>query len=213
MTEVVKTEVLPAIFSKVDKIADMQEETTDNLTENDLDCMQFCKEMPSQGSVSEAAVMVEESESSIYGPADILPIMDSLDLVTRGQEEKQNRVSLHIEANVIDNTDYIQGGTTKVEESLNKVEDAQLVEDHYLEEEKMLDASRGVECMALHIRVRSEPVQYAVNQSTDSVEHLEDYARVRVAYDGAEYVVDAELGKRDAACEDPLYAAAKYGKH
>lgn len=68
MTEVVKTEVLPAIFSTVDK---------------------FCEEMPSEVSVSEAAVMVEESKSGISGPADILPIMDSLDLVARGQEEKQ----------------------------------------------------------------------------------------------------------------------------
>ena len=122
--------------------------------------------------------------------------MDSLDLVTRGQKEKQNRVSLHIEANVINNTAYIQGGTTKVEEGLNKVEDEQLVEDHYLKEEKMLDASRGVECMALYIKVRSEPFQSAVNQSTDSVEHVEDSARVRVGYDVAEYVVDAELGKK-----------------
>jgi hypothetical protein len=65
MTEVVKTEVLPAIFSKVDKVADMELETTNNLTETDLDCMQFCEDMPSQGSVSEAAVMVEESESGI----------------------------------------------------------------------------------------------------------------------------------------------------
>ena len=52
MTEVVKTEVLPAIFSKVEKAADMQDESTDNLTETDLDCMQFCEDMPSQGSVS-----------------------------------------------------------------------------------------------------------------------------------------------------------------
>ena len=57
--------------------------------------MQFCEEMPSEGSVSELAVMVEESKSDFSGTADILPIMDSLDLVTRGQEEKQYRVSLH----------------------------------------------------------------------------------------------------------------------
>ena len=54
--------------------------------------------------------------------ADILPIMDPLDVVTRVQEEKQNRVSLHIESSLIDNSDYIQGGTTKVEEGLNRVE-------------------------------------------------------------------------------------------
>ena len=58
-TEVLKTEVLPAIFSKVD---------------------QFCNEMPSEGSMSETAVVVEE---------------------------KQNMVSLNIEANIHDGAEYV----------------------------------------------------------------------------------------------------------
>ena len=63
MTEAVKTKVLPA--RKMDK---------------------FCEEMSSVGNMSEAAVMVEGSESVIYGSANILTIMSSPDLVTRGQE-------------------------------------------------------------------------------------------------------------------------------
>jgi hypothetical protein len=44
----------------VKMVVDMQDETTVNLTETNLDGMQFCKEMPSEGSPCEAAVMMEE---------------------------------------------------------------------------------------------------------------------------------------------------------
>ena len=58
--------------------------------------------------------------------------MDSLDLVTRGQEEKLSRVSLNNETLVIDTTDCILSGTTQVEEGLN-MGAGQMVEDHILE--------------------------------------------------------------------------------
>ena len=129
LEEVVMTMELPGTFAKADH-------------------KQFYEEIPSGISMSEADVEVEERKSDISGaePAINFHNMDCHDLVTRGEEEKQNMVSLNIETNMIDDTDYIQGGTTKVEEGLYKVEAEQLVEDHILEVEKMLDTSSGRVC-------------------------------------------------------------------
>ena len=137
MAEVVMTEELPVTVVMVSMVVDMKNETTINLTETNLGSMKFCKEMPSEGSVFEAAVRVEESKSGLSGLADVLPIVDSLDLVSRVQEEKQNMVSLNT-------TDCSPSGTTQVEEGLNMSGVGHLVEDHILEEERIVGDKMSV---------------------------------------------------------------------
>ena len=46
-TEVVMTEALPVTSDMVNMVVDMQDETTENLIETNLDSQQFCEEMSS----------------------------------------------------------------------------------------------------------------------------------------------------------------------